>query len=333
MNPADVAGIILFSGIGGSSLGAHQAGITNTVSVEWDAAIAAAANENGIKTVCADIRTLDPEAFYWEHVGRGPEHLFLQASPPCTSFSPAGKQKGRNDLPVLEAILREIGDLPIETVVERIAHYRGRVADECAAETSALSIEPILWIAALVPELISFEQVIQVLPLWEVYAEVLERWGYYTWTGKVSAEQHGVPQTRNRAYLLGSLHGPVAEPPATHSKYYPRNPTKLDEGLPKWISMAEALAVDPEGRLVGTQTPRGETERHSRSTGSPAQTLTRHAGSYRLESHGMTNRPSFTVTGGGTSTGGAEPFARGARDGMKKAIASGEWAGPVEEAA
>ncbi len=286
MHPNDISGLVLFSGIGGSSLGLHLAGITDTVSVEWDAAIAAAANDNGINTVCVDVRTLDPLDFVKKNLRRRTgRYLMLQASPPCTSFSPAGKQNGKNDLPVLTSLLKMIGAYgPEQMSAPNIReHFRAVVAAECQAETSALSLEPIFWIAALMPDFISFEQVTQVQPLWDIYAEVLKDWGYSVWTGKVSAETLGVPQTRKRSYLLASLHGPVEAPAATHSRFYPRSPEKLDEGLPKWISMAEALSVRPDGRFVGTQTPRGAAVRHSRSTSAPSQTLTSSAGSFRLE--------------------------------------------------
>lgn len=43
---------------------------------------------------------------------------------------------------------------------------------------------------------------------------------------------------------------------------------------------------------------------------------------------GMTHRPSYTVTAGGTSTGGAEIFGNGARQGMRKEYEAGRWIGP-----
>lgn len=41
---------------------------------------------------------------------------------------------------------------------------------------------------------------------------------------------------------------------------------------------------------------------------------------------GMTHRPSMTVTGGGTDTGGAEPFGNAARAGMRREMTEGRWA-------
>src|SRR5690606_16247200 len=40
---------------------------------------------------------------------------------------------------------------------------------------------------------------------------------------------------------------------------------------------------------------------------------------------GMTARPSMTVTGGGSATGGAEPFGNGARKSMRREIEAGRW--------
>lgn len=40
---------------------------------------------------------------------------------------------------------------------------------------------------------------------------------------------------------------------------------------------------------------------------------------------GMTARASYTVTGGGTDTGGADPFGNAARQGMHREIAAGRW--------
>lgn len=43
---------------------------------------------------------------------------------------------------------------------------------------------------------------------------------------------------------------------------------------------------------------------------------------------GMTDRPSMTVTAGGTATGGAEPFGNAARRGMRAEFDEGRWVGP-----
>lgn len=85
------------------------------------------------------------------------------------------------------------------------------------------------------------EQVPTVLPVWEACAEVMREWGYEVKVEVLNAEQYGVPQTRKRAILVARRGGPVHMPVPTHSRYYSTNPAKLDPGVKKWVSMAEAL--------------------------------------------------------------------------------------------
>jgi DNA (cytosine-5)-methyltransferase 1 len=261
--------IDLFAGAGGFSLGAHR--ITDSVAgVELDANAVATQRAAGMKVFEVDVRTPIPrdipEFLGWS----GPLHL--HASPPCTTFSAAGKGKGRNHLHTLHLAVRHL-------------LFWG-FADEDLSDiddTTKLVLEPARWIRELRPDTISFEQVRAVLPVWEAYAEGLELMGYHVWTGLLHAEQYGVPQSRVRAWLMASKHRPVSPPRPTHSKYHPRNPTKLDEGVLPWVSMAEALGF------------------------------------------AMTARPAYTVTAGGTDTGGAELFGNGARKGMRREEEEGRW--------
>jgi DNA (cytosine-5)-methyltransferase 1 len=81
-----------------------------------------------------------------------------------------------------------------------------------------------------------------VLPIWREYGAILQELGYCSWAGILQAEAYGVPQTRKRAIFMARRDKNGVFPPApTHSKYYSHNPTKLDEGVLPWISMAEAL--------------------------------------------------------------------------------------------
>jgi DNA (cytosine-5)-methyltransferase 1 len=115
------------------------------------------------------------------------------------------------------------------------------LAETALDDKSALCLYPLYWALELEPEWITMEQVPTVLPLWEAIAEVLRSNGYSVWTGNVQAEQFGVPQTRKRAILLASRVREVTAPVPTHSKFHNRTPEKLDEGVQKWVSMAEAL--------------------------------------------------------------------------------------------
>lgn len=176
----------------------------------------------------------------------------LIASPPCTDWSVAGKQ----------------------------ARWSG---------SSGWLVEiPMRWVRALSPTWVAFEQVPTVLPLWELYAEQLRADGYHAWTGCLQAEQFGVPQTRRRAVLLASRE-PFAPPVPTHSKFYPRDPGRLDPNVLPWISMASALGWGFTKRPSTTVVARTHVD--------------------------------------GRSTGGVRALdgGSGARETYRRAIASGDW--------
>lgn len=155
-------------------------------------------------------------------------------SPPCQSFSMAGKGAGRRAL---------------EAVLEVVTSYRNghpMAYAEAAAlmgdERTALVVEPLRLALEGRPMFIAWEQVPTVLPVWEACADVLRRNGYSVVTGCLNAEQYGVPQTRKRAILIARRDGRHAHMPTpTHSLYYGRAPERLDPGVHKWVSMAEAL--------------------------------------------------------------------------------------------
>jgi DNA (cytosine-5)-methyltransferase 1 len=264
----DIDYIDLFAGPGGWDEGAAMLGITNVLGVENDDSACQTAELAGHKRLNADIAALDPML-----VTRRPVKGLI-ASPPCPGFSAAGKGLGRKDLEMLTTAIEIADRVPMDAILDKVRENQHDAR-------SALTLEPLRWSLALMPEWISLEQVPSVLPLWQAYAVVLRARGYSVWVGYVHAEQYGVPQTRKRAVLIASRTKTVHEP--THSRYYPRNPEKLDEGVTKWVTMAEAIQ------------------------------------------RGMTHRPSMTVTGGGTSTGGAEPFGNAARQGMQREIDAGRW--------
>lgn len=177
----------------------------------------------------------------------------LIASPPCQSFSAAGKRRGLAD---------DRGQLVWE--VERIA----------LAELPA-------WIVC--------EQVPAVLPIWDRIAETLRREGYSTATALLSAEQYGVPQTRKRAFLWASRITDVHVPEPTHQKYrkgvdrVPRD--DHESALEPWVSMGEALELHgllPDADAVNTG--RDFREKGNRASGqtrsveSPAPTITAKSG-------------------------------------------------------
>jgi DNA (cytosine-5)-methyltransferase 1 len=155
-----------------------------------------------------------------------------------------------------------------------------------------LVVEPLRWALALKPEWLCFEQVPAVLPFWRYCADLLQGVGYSTWTGYLHAEQFGVPQTRKRAFLIASRVGAVAPPVPTHSKYYSRDKTRLDDGVQKWVSIAEALGWTDEGFLRSQYSLGGDTsKRGERLLIEPASTLTSKSGSMKW----VFDRPATTV--------------------------------------
>lgn len=216
---------------------------------------------NGMTTVGRDV---------WEHIASGADRhadIYI-ASPPCQTFSMAGGGAGRR---ALDTVLGLIDERAYERVAD--LHAFGLEHDP----RTALVLAPLVRIARDLPLFIVLEQVPPVLPVWQRYATELEKWGYSTWTGVLNAEQYGVPQTRKRAILIARADGIVAAPPTpTHSRYYPRDPSRLDTDVLPWVSMAKALGWGRTARSSvtvtggGTETGGAEPLGHwSRETSAP----------------------------------------------------------------
>jgi DNA (cytosine-5)-methyltransferase 1 len=161
------------------------------------------------------------------------DYDMLIASPPCQTFSLAGKGSGRKSLSdVLSAIDQRLYRDPQKL------HDLGEIMDP----RTALVLAPLAQVYRDRPRLVIFEQVTQVRPVWEACAAVMRMGGYSVATGILNSEQYGVPQTRRRAILVARNDGIEAKMPTpTHSRYHAGNPSKLDPGVKKWVTMAEAL--------------------------------------------------------------------------------------------
>lgn len=255
----------LFAGAGGWDLAAQRLGIRSR-GVETMAAARATRDAAGLETIHDDVWTFRPD---------GCARLKI-SSPPCQTFSQSGSGSGRKAMNDVLSLIPYVADMTLAQLKAAGQHL--------GDDRTALVLAP-LWFALHYDHYreIAWEQVRTVQPVWDACAAELRLHGWHVWTGKVYAEQHGVPQARTRSVLLGSRTLIVGAPKPTHSRFYPHNPGKFDTGVPRWVSMAEAL-----GR-------------------------------------GMTHRPSMTVTGGGTSSGGAEPFGNAARQGMLREIEAGRW--------
>ena len=220
----DYDAVDIFAGPGGWDVAAADLGL-NVIGIETDAAACATRRAAGHPTVESDVRIYGPANF---------PAAGLIASPPCQTFSRAGGGSGRAAL---------------DTVVDSVKSMGARqVVDTALFDDvrTGLVLEPLRWALEAVEfgmayEWLAFEQVPPVLPVWEAMADVLRAEGYSVATGLVQAEQYGVPQTRKRAVLLARRYADVALPIPTHSRYHNRTPSRLDEGVEKWVSMAEAL--------------------------------------------------------------------------------------------
>ena len=303
----------LFAGTGWG-VACQRLGITE-YGVEIMPEAQAVREANGMSTIYSDVwNGLTPGRVEAEAIAGA--YDLLIASPPCQTFSMAGGGTGRR---ALDEVLGLIESKAYRDVAKL------REFGERHDPRTALVLTPLAHVYQDTPTFVAFEQVPQVLPVWDRCAEEMRAWGYSVWVGVLNAEQYGVPQTRKRALLIARADGIEAAPPTpTHSRYYSHAPHRLDEGVAPWVSMAEALGWDASEHLVGNQVLPGNArdDYHSRKASAPAQGITSNAGSMQRTPDGRRvmrsnwRRPSYTVTGGGTATGGAEPFGRRAREAM-----------------
>lgn len=281
-----VDGVELFAGGGGLAEGLRLvAPDLHVVGLEWDHAACRTRVANGHPTIRTDVATYPTKPFAGVRL--------VAAGPPCQPFSMSGKGEGRKHLGAIRDAAGMVADGldPAEALA--------RVADETLDFRTMLVLQPLRWVRDLRPASVLLEQVPPVLPVWEAIAVHLRRLGYIVWTGKVNAEEYGVPQTRPRALLLARLDGPVGKPPPTHRRYrhhlpdrgrYGAEGTLLGDGLEPWVSMEDVLGF------------------------------------------GMTDRPSVAVVSrstdaSGKATGGVRPLdgGSGARATLAREREAGRW--------
>ena len=195
----------LFAGCGGLSLGFHAAGFKIAAAVEIDPDAASSHGRNFHKgdashSEARDITTLSPEALANElNLGRvGSAIDVIVGGPPCQAFARVGRSK-----------LREIDEHP-----QAFRHDpRARLYQEY-----------LRYVAAFQPLVVLIENVPDVLNhagqnIAEEICEVLEQKGYSARYTLLNAAFYGVPQMRERMFLIGyrrELDCPVTFPKPTH---------------------------------------------------------------------------------------------------------------------
>jgi len=195
----------LFAGCGGLSLGFHAAGFTIAAAVEVDPDAAASHGRNFHSSDIEhgkprDITTLTPETLAAD-LKLGPLGLgidVLVGGPPCQAFARVGRSK-----------LREIDSHP-----QAFKHD----------PRARLYLEYLRYVAAFQPLAILMENVPDVLNhggqnIAEEICEVLEEKGYIARYTLLNAAFYGVPQMRERMFLIGyrrELECSVTFPQPTH---------------------------------------------------------------------------------------------------------------------
>lgn len=159
----------LFCGCGGLDLGFHQAGYDIVWANDFDKYAVKTYNCNFPNpAICADLNEID--------INTIPKHDVLIGGFPCQPFSMMGKEKGFDDkrgtlfFRVVEIIInqRDRGHQPrivvLENVRNLLKHDKGRT--------------------------------------FKIIKETLENLGYHVFADKLNSADYGVPQTRNRVFLV-----------------------------------------------------------------------------------------------------------------------------------
>lgn len=213
---SELAAISLFSGAGGLDLGVERAGYDVRVCVEYDrdACATLRANFRHARVIEADIRRVPTEDVLRAAGLRAGEAELLIGGPPCTPFSKSGywleyKRKG------------------LDPEADLLEHYL-RVLDE--ARPRAFVLENVFALAYRNHN----------RPWLNRLLEVFSGLGYSVEHRPLLAADYGVPQKRQRLFMVGSLDGRPALPEPTHSGPHETRRWR-DESLAPHVTAGEAI--------------------------------------------------------------------------------------------
>lgn len=213
---ADRPAISLFSGAGGLDLGIERAGYAVRACVEHDADACSTlrAGFPGAAVLHADIRRVTTAELLAAAGVKSGEAELLAGGPPCTPFSKSGywleyKRRG------------------LDPDASLLHHYL-RILDE--ARPRAFVLENVFALAYRNHN-----------RTWlELLLETFERLGYSVVHGPLLAADFGVPQRRQRLFIVGSLDEEPTLPVATHGGPHETR-TRWDRSLPPHVTTGEAI--------------------------------------------------------------------------------------------
>lgn len=235
--------IDLFGGFGGFSLGAEQAGARVVWAANhWPLAVEVhAANHPGTEHVCQDLRQADWTAL--------PRFDLLLASPACQPHSTASQSRRRPYHDEMRATAWAVVD--------------------CADAT-----EPRALIVENVPGLRRW----RLYPLW---LAALERIGYRLTERIITASHHGVPQRRERLFVVG-IRGRAPALPLDLARPEPAFGPCIEPDAEGWKPIRDASA-DVQARIAKGRRNHGDRFLTQHVTGHPGVSL---------------DEPIRTITGG-----------------------------------
>jgi DNA (cytosine-5)-methyltransferase 1 len=195
------------------------------------------------------------------------------SSPSCRKFTMTGSGAGRRAMP---AILAGIAlydadqDPTYEELVTAILAGHDDVNEEDARD-AALVLQPLRIALEGRSVYQAWEQVPPAIHVWNACRPVLERRGWKVATGVLSAEQYGVPQTRERAVLIARRDGAEARlPEPTHARFGAKASSR-----PPPVSISDTLGWSTETKLVSNYGTGGDPKKRGFRYGhQPAATIT-----------------------------------------------------------
>jgi DNA (cytosine-5)-methyltransferase 1 len=230
--------VSLFAGCGGLDLGLEQAGFSIALAVDnWDKASESyTANRPDVPFYCGSVADLTAPLMKQLSKGEAvPGIDLLAGGPPCPPYSKSRfyrKSKPR-------ALEDKVGQETLEGYLKALRLLRPR----------AFLLENVAGLAYKVHS--------EALRLLEDTARKL---GYTTNWRVVNAANYGVPQIRERFFIVGLREGQFEFPPQTHSSCDARAKLKGLDTLSRWVNAGQAIGeldtdenADDTGHYAGGQ--------------------------------------------------------------------------------